>query len=694
MIVSFATIFHTMKTTRYRINRLITFKQWSGKSYALFRVIKQTIRIAVLSTIYHGASAKASDTISFVSADSLKAMTTVELEEIAIGADRAPDVYSDAARIITVITRDQIKTRPAATLPDALKFVTGVDIRQRGPEGIQSDISIRGGTFDQTLILLNGINITDPQTGHHNLNIPLNLNLISRIEVLEGPASRVYGPNAFSGAINLVTSPEESSPLSVNASYGSFNSLSANISGHWKVGQFIHLVSAGYKKSDGYIANTDHEVSDYFIHTTGKINNGKLDFQAGYSNKEFGAQAFYTPKYPEQFEATKTFLTSLRYTSQGQVKFSPFIYWRRHTDRFELFRNEAPGWYSTHNYHRSEVIGSGITAWYLHRYGRTTIGSEIRSESIISNVLGEPMTSHIKVSGEEAFYTKSADRYGFSLFFEHRYRIDRFSLAAGFLTQNRSGTKDHWEVYPGADLSIQLTANSSIFVSGGQSLRLPTFTDLYYSGPSNQGNPELKPEMVTYAEAGWKGQYQGIQTHTGIYYQTGRNMIDWIRESSEEVWRTANHTEIRGKGFQASISIFPKKLFKNRTPINIIALGYNTNLQKKNEQDVISYYVLDYIRHKGTMQIEHRILENLSMNWSVLYQDRNGSYTEFNNTQPTEKEYNPFWLLDSKLSYRKGTLTANIQVNNIFDHQYFDFGNISQPGRSIRGSITISLNQP
>ena len=682
-----------MKKNSYKINRLITFRQWSGKSYALFRVIKQTIRIAVLSIVYHGATAKVSDTITVASSDSLKAMKTVELEEISIGASKAPDVYSETARIITVITREQIKTRPAATLSDALRLVTGVDIRQRGPEGIQSDISIRGGTFDQTLILLNGINITDPQTGHHNLNIPVNLNLVSRIEVLEGPASRVYGPNAFSGAINLITSPEESSPLSVYASFGSFNSLSANLSGLWKAGNFNQLVSIGYKKSDGYIVNTDHEVSDYFIHSSGKTKAGKMDFQAGISHKEYGAQAFYTPKYPEQFEATKTFLTSLRFTSQGKVKFSPFIYWRRHSDRFELFRNEAPAWYSSHNYHRSEVFGSGITAWYLHRYGRTTIGSEIRTEGIISNVLGEPMTPHIRVTGEEAFYTKSSFRHGISLFFEHRYRIDKISLAAGFLTQKLSGIRDHWKVYPGADISYQLTANSSIFISGGQSLRLPTFTDLYYSGPSNMGNSSLKPEEVSYGEAGWKGYYQGIQTHTGIYIQTGRNMIDWIRESTEEVWRTTNHTKIIGKGFQATISIKPSNLFKNRIPIYFVALGYNANLQKKNEQNVISYYVLDYIRHKGTMQIEHRLLENLSINWSLLYQDRNGSYTAFNNNEPLEQEYNSFWLLDSKLTYSKGAITANIQVNNIFDHQYFDFGNITQPGRSIRGSITISLNQ-
>lgn len=681
-----------MKTIRFNLNPSLTFRQWSRKRYSLFNIIRRSVKIAVLSIVYHSSTAMVSDSISVVAPDSIRNMIKVELDEIEVGAGRAPELFSESARILTVLTSNQLKTIPATSLSDALKYVTGVDIRQRGPEGIQADISIRGGTFDQTLILLNGINITDPQTGHHNLNIPLNLTQVSRIEVLEGPASRIYGPNAFSGAINIITSPEDSPPLSITASYGNYNSLSVNISGHLKTGQFSHLISTGHKSSDGHIINTDFKASDLFIHSSGNLYSGKIDFQAGYSMKDFGAQAFYTPKYPDQFEATRTFLTSLRFTTEGKVKLSPFIYWRKNSDRFELFRNEAPEWYKGHNYHVSEVFGSGINAWFNHRLGRTSIGSEIRSEGIMSNVLGEPMNTSVKVMGEQAFYTKSALRSSFSMFVENRYRINRISLTFGLLAQKNSSISENWRLYPGVDASYQISPFSRIFVSGGQSLRLPTFTDLYYSGPTNQGNPHLRPEEVIHLEIGWKGQSPGIQAHGGIFHQIGRNLIDWIREADDSIWRTANHTRINGTGFQTKLSVFPDRLLNKNTPVIYLTVGYHYNFQKKKDQDLISYYTLDFVRHKGTVQLEHRLIKNLSINWGLLFQDRNGTYTGFSNNLPVEMEYRPFWLADSKITYSRGKISANIHISNLLDVKYYDFGNIIQPGRSFRGTISITMN--
>lgn len=681
-----------MKTIRFNLNPSLTFRQWSRKRYSLFNIIRRSVKIAVLSIVYHSSTAMVSDSISVVAPDSIRNMIKVELDEIEVGAGRAPELFSESARILTVLTSNQLKTIPATSLSDALKFVTGVDIRQRGPEGIQADISIRGGTFDQTLILLNGINITDPQTGHHNLNIPLNLTQVSRIEVLEGPASRIYGPNAFSGAINIITSPEDSPPLSITASYGNYNSLSVNISGHLKTGQFSHLISTGHKSSDGHIINTDFKASDLFIHSSGNLYSGKIDFQAGYSMKDFGAQAFFTPKYPDQFEATRTFLTSLRFTTEGKVKLSPFIYWRKNSDRFELFRNEAPEWYKGHNYHVSEVFGSGINAWFNHRLGRTSIGSEIRSEGIMSNILGEPMNTSVKVMGEQAFYTKSALRSSFSMFVENRYRINRISLTFGLLAQKNSSISENWRLYPGVDASYQISPFSRIFVSGGQSLRLPTFTDLYYSGPTNQGNPHLRPEEVIHLEIGWKGQSPGIQTHGGIFHQKGRNLIDWIREADDSIWRTANHTRINGTGFQTKLSVFPDRLLNKNTPVIYLTVGYHYNFQKKKDQDLISYYTLDFVRHKGTVQLEHRLIKNLSINWGLLFQDRNGTYTGFSNNLPVEMEYRPFWLADSKITYSRGKISANIHISNLLDVKYYDFGNIIQPGRSFRGTISITMN--
>ncbi len=131
--------------------------------------------------------------------------TAQNLDEVIIQENRIQIPFSKQSRNISLVDRNQIETSPARSLPEVLSFVPGVDIRQRGVSGVQADIGIRGGSFEQTLMLLNGIKLSDPQTGHHMMNIPVPLVNIDRVEVLKGPASRIFGQNAFTGAVNVIT---------------------------------------------------------------------------------------------------------------------------------------------------------------------------------------------------------------------------------------------------------------------------------------------------------------------------------------------------------------------------------------------------------------------------------------------------------------------------------------------------------
>jgi iron complex outermembrane receptor protein len=183
-----------------------------------------------------------------------------------------------------------------------------VDIRQRGVGGTQADISIRGGSFDQVLILLNGVNITDPQTGHYNLDIPVELSDVQSVEILQGSAARMYGPNAFSGAINIVTNNQEKSQLSAQLTAGSFDTFMQSLSGTIRAGKISSFNTITHKSSAGYIPNTDYQMLNAFSHTTFSANKyGTFDLQLGYQQKSYGANAFYSFKYPSQFDYTKTF---------------------------------------------------------------------------------------------------------------------------------------------------------------------------------------------------------------------------------------------------------------------------------------------------------------------------------------------------------------------------------------------------
>ena len=108
------------------------------------------------------------------------------------------------------------------SVTDALQLDPSVDLRERAPNGVQTDVSIRGGTFGQTLVLLNGFRVNDAQTGHHNMDMPVPLEAISGVEILRGSGSTMYGSDAVGGVINFITRPPEASEFVFRTAVGNF----------------------------------------------------------------------------------------------------------------------------------------------------------------------------------------------------------------------------------------------------------------------------------------------------------------------------------------------------------------------------------------------------------------------------------------------------------------------------------------
>lgn len=651
--------------------------------------MNRVVVISVLATTY----LLSSPAISFsVEKDTTETKLEFDLDEIEVSAQRSPALYSQVARIITVIERKEIEASPAQSVQNLLEYVAGVDVRQRGAEGVQADVSIRGGTFDQTLILLNGINITDPQTGHHNLNIPLSISQIERIEILEGSAARVYGPNAFSGAINIVTSQNNSNSAILSLNTGSFGYLDGDLSGSFKTGKLQNTISFNKKRSDGYIENTDFDFSNVYYSNQLISTKGKFSFQTGFSKKGFGANSFYTPKYPNQFEETKSLITSVKWESDSKLHFTPVIYWRRHQDRFELFRENPPLWYKTHNYHLTNTYGANLNSWFQSKWGKSAIGIEFRSENILSNILGGAIESPVDVPGEEAQFTKSDSRNLVSAFFEHVYYSDNWTLSAGLLSNYIFESELGVNLFPGIDVSYRITPSFKLFSSYNTSLRMPTFTDLYYSGPTNIGNPDLNPEKTSTFEGGFKLNSGFIQGYWIGFYRKGTDIIDWVKSEQTEKWQSQNLTRLSSYGSEIRIQFKLKEKFGTNYP-NQISLNYLFNNLEKDEMDFISYYVLDHLKHKLTASINQTILKNFTADVKVLFQDREGSYTGFENGGwANEVDYEPFWIFDGKINYKWRNLNFYASVNNIFNVNYFDIGNVVQPGRWTKFGISYQLD--
>jgi iron complex outermembrane receptor protein len=677
------------KIDKQSAQTVLFFSRWSRKSYSLFQTMNRVVVISVLTITYLLSVPAVSIAVE---ADTTEVKIEYDLDEIEVSVQRSPALYSQVARIVSVIERKEIESSPAQSIQNLLEYVAGVDVRQRGAEGVQADVSIRGGTFDQTLILLNGINITDPQTGHHNLNIPVSLSQIERIEILEGPAARVYGPNAFSGAINIVTRSAHNKNLQVVLSGGSFGYFDADFSGSIKTGKLNHSLSLNKKRSDGYITNTDFDISNVYYSNQLIDSGGKMSFQFGYSEKGFGANSFYTPKYPNQFEELKTIVSSVKWESNSKLHLTPVIYYRRNQDRFELFRDNPPEWYTTHNYHLTNIYGGNLNSWIQSDIGKSAFGVEFRSENILSNVLGEEMDTPEKVPGENAEFTKSKTRNIYSGFLEHVYYSKNWTLSAGVLINHISEVSSGLNVFPGIDISYNITIPLKAFISYNTSLRLPTFTDLYYSGPTNIGNPELNPEKSKNFEGGLKWNSGIMQGHVVGFYKQGENIIDWVKQNDDEKWQAQNLTKLQSFGSEIQFQLNLNQKFGLHLP-NKISFNYLFNNVNKEEQDFISYYVLDHVKHKFIGTLNQTFLKNFTLDVKVVYQDREGTYTEFVNGDYGEQvEYPTFWVFDGKLNYNWKNLNVYLSVNNIFDADYIDVGNVRQPGRWTKAGISYLIN--
>lgn len=639
----------------------------------------------------------------------------INIKEVVINAQRIPLLYSDISRI-RIINSHDIQNNSSHSVNDLLKSMANIDIRQRGIDETQADISIKGGSFEQTLILLNGFKINDPQTGHHNMNIPVDIENIDRIEVLEGSGSRVFGTNAFSGALNIITNDTKTNNIKASITTGSFDYLKATASFNITKSDICHNLSVSKKSSSGYITDTDFDILNVFYHPGYHFKKGKVEAQLSYEKKAFGANNFYTPKYQNQFESTKMYFTGIRMEYGNLIKFIPSIYWRRHFDKYELFREDgnwykpvgkyyikgddtakyvknvfnASNYYTGHNYHRTDILGCDLHYQILSGFGKTAFGAEYRKESIISSKLGNKSDS-IKVPNENAWYIYSKNRENYNFYVEHMLSYNKIQISCGgFINYN---TDFKWNHNLGLDLNYNIIKNIKLYISVNQSLRIPTFTELFYKDAYTIGNINLKPEKSVTYDFGINYFNKFVSIKSSVFERLGTNMIDWVRLTTTDQWKCDNITEINTAGFDISVNINFHEIYGEKFILNSVKACYAyIDIQKQSKQ-YISKYVLDYLKNKVTLDLNHKFIFKTNISWYLIYQDREGTFTSYNQgIVGNEVNYKPFYLLNSKISKNYKMFQFFICVNNILNEKYYDFGNILMPNTFINFGIKLNYN--
>ncbi len=693
----------------FQQRKALRFRQFQRKGYSLFACLGRVVTIGVLSVATLESASAATDDISTKmeksddrhatdkeAADDPLIDRVDSLEEVEVTGSRAPLALGQAARMVTVLGRDEIASAPVQSINDLLKMAVGVDVRQRGPIGAQTDISIRGGTSEQITILLNGINICDPQTGHNVFDLPCDMDDIERIEVLEGPAGRVYGTSSLVGAINIVTrtgkrqpDDEDSIGLRGRLECGSFGYLSAaaGFDNFTKGTPLTTLVSASYTRSDGYSrSKEEHLNSDY---SGGKVyyqggyegSQLRLNWHAGLSMKGYGSNTFYSAKYDEQYERTTKLYTAIYGETKGKVHFRPTLYWNRSYDRFELIRDSEEK--VRFNHHRTDIFGVNLNSYFDWVAGRTAFGAEFRNEDIVSGNLGEPLNH------PHGDYKYGLNRSNLSLHLEHNILLRRFTLSAGFIAVKNTWNEMPFTIYPGIDASYRIGDNWKVYASYNESLRMPSFTELYYSVGGHKADKYLKPEELRAVEGGVKYNSHLITAQANIFYHHSRNMIDWVMDTrdAEAVWQSVNHTKVNTLGQEVSATIQLQQLWPEH--LKTLSVAYCHLHQNKDEQEYLqSRYSLEYLRHKVTASLEMNVVSLLDLTVKYRFQDRMGSYTD---TQGQVQEYQPYSVVDARMAWNAEKYILYLEANNLLSKRYVDYGNVPQPGFWLTAGVKIRM---
>jgi vitamin B12 transporter len=451
-----------------------------------------------------------------------QAPTTVH-EEVIVTASRLP-THAPSRRVL-VLERDAIAGLPVHTLSELVQYLAGTGLARRGALDVQADAQLRGATFEQVAVLVNGIRVNDPQSGHFNLDIPFPVETIERIEVLLGPGSAVHGPGAFGGAIAITTGPPAAWRARLRA--GGCGLAGATVTGPLAAGFFA---AAERRSSAGFAPDTDFADARGVLGWRGEVAGWRLAGDLGADEKRFGAWAFYSTTYPNQWEETRTGLLTAdanRRLGSGELHVRGGA--RQHDDHFLLDR-DRPSWYS--NRHRTRSGQLQVTLDGLTDNVSWVVGGEGERQSLTSNRLGKH------------------ERDRLAGFAELGWTGVGWRLAAQARADHVS--QHGWQLSPGLGVEIDLGRGCTLAAHRGHSFRLPSFTDLYYVSPATVGNPDLQAEHAWSDEVTARAPVAGAQLEVGVFRRLAYDLIDYVRGEGG-VYHAANHARVRTTGVELGL---------------------------------------------------------------------------------------------------------------------------------------------
>ncbi|WP_231464366.1 MULTISPECIES: TonB-dependent siderophore receptor [unclassified Pedobacter] len=585
----------------------------------------------------------------------------INMNDVVINENRFNTPISKQNRNVYIIDNATIAKLPARTIQEVLQYANGIDIRQRGAFGGQADISIDGGSFEQTVLLLNGTKIIDMQTAHNMLNLPIPVEAIERIEIIRGPAARIYGINSLTGAINIITKKPATSGVLFSTYAGS--NFEKNTEGNGKtfvgggvqVGGMLskekhqHSLFASHDKGNGYRFNTGFENNKLLYLGNFQIDESNtIDALFGYVKSGFGANGFYaSPGDKNSDEQVQTTLASLQSKHKLSERWTlmPRLSYRYNFDDYRYFGPTNLN--SGRSRHFSNSFSAELNTTYKISSGEFGFGAEARKDDINSTSIGK------------------RDRDNLGVYAQYRTQLlEKLNVNIGTYLNYNSDYK--WQIYPGLDASYEISTGIKLVTNIGTSQRNPSFTDLYLNQrPGNIGNENLTPENALQAELGIKIDKGNFNFNANYFYRTIDKFIDWTRTVTTEPWQSNNIGDLQTSGlnFRANYNF----AIADKSKVNI-NLGYSyLDSDFKNLNSQLAYkYLISSLKHQVTNTVDFRYV-----NFAVLLA------TRFNQRMAGPS----YWINDIRLSQSIKKFTVFLDAQNIFDTTYTEIGAIPLPSR-------------
>ncbi|MCU0472997.1 MAG: TonB-dependent receptor [Bacteroidales bacterium] len=593
-----------------------------------------------------------------------ESIPVVNIPEVMIYENRIQLPLSQKPSSIVVIDLEQINHLPVQSIADLIHYIAGIDMRQRGSNGVQSDVSIRGSSFDQVLILINGIKINDPQTGHFSLNLPVDISNVDHIVVYKGPSARVFGQNAFAGAINIITKNPDDKYIQLQLIAGDFGLAGGNFSASLSGNNIKNYLSVHDGKSSGYKYNTDYRITNIFYQSEIKTGSGMINLLSGYCNRKFGANGFYSsPDNKDQYESVQTSLVAISFKpclKNPTMKLNNRLYWRRNRDEYLFIRND-PSFYR--NLHINNIVGIDLNLSFESSLGVTGMGLDLNIPWITSNRLG------------------NRNRKAATIFIEHRIPLlkGNMNIIPGIQVNVFSDFENN--LLPGIDIGYSLNPSLIAFISSGYTYRVPTYTDLYYEDPVNSSNPDLQPEYAFSYEAGLKTvRINGFTGQLSYFFRNNFNLIDRSKENVNDRWKPENIGEVKMNGMDINLNIQPGKLIGIKDIIiHSFDLSYTfIHSRVGGDLPLFSKFTLENLRNQAAMSFELRYYRNIYQSVNFRYIDR-----------VNMKDYT---VVDSRMGWYSQKFSIYIDLSNIFNVEYREANYVTLPGRWVKAGATYKFS--